>query len=202
MLLCVARRGGEHRGVLEMARHDLQADRQAGAAEATRQRGRRMARQVEGRGVGRPQRVGLAFRPVGHVLQHLEGLHRHGGRQQEVVFLEEQVPGHRHLAPAGMRGHDVVHGVAAARLGARQQVGIELAVPRLGIEVEQALQVAEPVRHEDAAGIGVRERRRRRSPRLCSPSCRSAWRPWSPAPPPRYRADARTCAAGRRRAAS
>ena len=75
MVLGIARGGAQHSGVLEMAGHDLQADRQAGAAEAARHRGGGMARQVERRGVGRPQRVGLAVRPVGQVLQHLEGLH-------------------------------------------------------------------------------------------------------------------------------
>src|SRR5260370_69705 len=97
-----------------------------------------MGGQIELRRVGRPQYVGLAVRADRQVLAGLEGLYGDGGRQQQIVLGEKQVPGDRQLAPRHLRIHHILQRITEARFGRLQQAGIELAMPALGPVLERS----------------------------------------------------------------
>ena len=82
---------------------------------------------------------GLPSGPSGAFFSTGKGCTATVGVSRKSYLLEEQVPGDAHLA-AHRQGVDHVlqQCSARARLGAGQQVGIELAVPCLGIDLEQA----------------------------------------------------------------
>ena len=135
-----------------MARHDLQADRQALAVQPAGNGGGGLTRQVESEGERRPADVDAIAAPR-RVLVHRERRHRHGGRQQQVVLGHERVHDGGELLALMDRRHHRLLTEMGADVGRLQQAGIHH-LPLVRAEtLDQDSDIGLPVRVQDLARV-------------------------------------------------